>query len=194
MTREEIEQAVEKARAGVEKYLAIMDRVCRVNVSEDPEFKRLYNGFYKVRNRAHAWYQSYYTLLESLKDEKTRTGVAPTFAHVLDVLKERTARCEASFSSKLVATLDPDKPIWDVYVLANTSHKAPSSQNPHRFELAKAAYRSIEEWYKEFIPSDEGKLCIAIFNEKIADYRKISDTKKVDFILWQIRKKPKRGR
>ncbi|MGZ3881750.1 MAG: hypothetical protein ACXVBF_10450 [Flavisolibacter sp.] len=96
-------------------------------------------------------------------------------------------RYEPSFSSKLVATVDPFKPVWDEHILNNTGHTAPSYQSNTKFSDAKAAYSSIEGWYMEFLKSDTGKLCVNTFNEKVEQYFEITDLKKVDFILWQTR-------
>jgi hypothetical protein len=72
-------------------------------------------------------------------------------------------------------------------VLQNTKHKAPSYANSARMALIKTAYRSIEQWYKEFLDSADGKLCIKIFDEKRPEHKGFTDLKKVDFVLWQTR-------
>ena len=47
------------------------------------------------------------------------------FPEALRALRERTGRLEASFASKLVATLDPNKPVIDKFVLSNFNLRLP---------------------------------------------------------------------
>ncbi|KAB2310661.1 hypothetical protein F8A87_08215 [Betaproteobacteria bacterium SCN2] len=183
MNDNNIVDAIAKARPGVAKYLAIMDCLYSVNVSQDQDFQTQYKGFYRVRQKSPDWYSAYFNLLEEYK------GKRPSFSEILDSLSQSLGNgvCEASFSSKLVATLDPWQPIWDKYVLKNTGHKAPASKVVDKNALAKKNYASIQAWYINFLNSTEGKRWIFLFNENIDDYWRLTDIKKVDFILWQTR-------
>lgn len=118
---------------------------------------------------------------------ETLKGTQPVFDKVLEELYRVTGRYEPSFASKLVATIDPSKPIWDVYVLANTGHKAPSYSSRNKLSLARAAYASIERWYSDFLQSDEGKFCVGEFDRFAPSHQWFTAVKKVDFILWQTR-------
>lgn len=181
MATKDVTSAIIKAKPGIQKYLVLMDKVNQVNVSTDAGFRRAYNGFYRVQRRAPAWYDTYYSLMEQLK------GTQPTFAGILDHLYAATERYEPSFSSKLVATLRPDKPVWDMHVLHNIGKKAPAYYSKTKVEDAKERYADIEKWYRSFLPSDEGVSWIAQFNALIPEHGKLTDLKKVDFILWQMR-------
>jgi hypothetical protein len=83
--------------------------------------------------------------------------------------------------------LNPNKPIWDTHILNNTGHSAPPYAAKNKIKLAKEAYVSIEGWYEKFINSDDGKLCIQVFDELVPEQNKITNLKKIDFILWQMR-------
>lgn len=181
MTRDEVENAILNARRGIARYAEIMNLFPTVDVSSDRDFQRKYNGFYRVQRRKEEWYQAYYSLMQGLK------GKPVSFDLVIDKIFDETNRVEPSFSSKLVATLNPKKPVWDIYVLQNTKHKAPSYANKARITLIKTAYRSIEQWYEKFLDSADGRLCVKIFDEKIPEHKGFTDLKKVDFVLWQTR-------
>ncbi|RWU22920.1 hypothetical protein DM813_12025 [Pseudomonas alkylphenolica] len=181
MASKDVKSAIINAKRGIQKYLALMDRVNKVNVSTDADFRRAYNGFYRVQRRAPDWYDTYYSLMEQLK------GTQPTFAQILDHLYAATERYEPSFSSKLVATLRPDKPVWDIHVLRNVGEKAPDYKSKTKVEDAKERYADIERWYQRFLPSDEGVSWVTQFNEQVPEHGKLTDLKKVDFILWQMR-------
>lgn len=181
MTYDEIQDALSKANKGISQYAALMSLFPNVDVSTDTEFQRKYNAFYRVQRRQQAWYRSYYTLMQRLKE------APPVFADVLDQIHSLTGRYEPSFASKLVATINPSKPIWDVHVLANTGHKAPGYFRKDKLALAKSAYASIESWYSTFLQSSEGKLCVSEFDRVAPGHRDFTDLKKVDFVLWQTR-------
>ena len=177
----DVTSAIIKAKPGIQKYLALMDQVEKVNVSTDAVFQRAYNGFYRVQRRQASWYSTYYNIMEQLKGSK------PTFGDILDRVYEVTGRYEPSFSSKLVATLCPDKPVWDKHVLSNIKQKAPAYSSRTKIHDAKLRYADIENWYQTFLPSDDGVNWIKQFNELIPEHNKLTDLKKVDLILWQMR-------
>jgi hypothetical protein len=177
----DVTSAIIKAKPGIQKYLALMDQVGKVNVSTDAAFQRAYNGFYRVQRRQPAWYSAYYSLMQELK------GSTPTFGEVLDRIHESTGRYEPSFSSKCVATLNPEKPVWDKFVLSNTNQVAPSYTSRTKIQDAKLRYADIENWYQSFLPSDEGVSWVEQFNKLVPEHHALTDLKKVDFILWQMR-------
>jgi len=189
MTLTEIQSAIAKAQRGIGQYTELMDLFGQVDVSVDASFQRQYNAFYRVQRRQDAWYRDYYALMQKLK------GTKPAFSDVLDAIHGTSGRYEPSFSSKLVATIDPTKPVWDVHVLGNTNHTAPSYANKAKLSLAKAAYASMESWYATFLESPEGKLCVSEFDRLVPSHQRFAALKKVDFILWQNRpSRPKKAR
>ncbi|MEN9867702.1 MAG: hypothetical protein RL748_3292, partial [Pseudomonadota bacterium] len=182
----DIQSALSSAAKGISQYSELMAMFPNSNVSTDAEFQRKFNAFYKVQRRQKLWYEKYYTLMQQQKDGK------PNFADVLDEIYSLTGRYEPSFVSKLVATIDPSKPIWDQHVFANTGHRAPSYSSKKKFIQAKDAYVSVENWYRVFLESDDGQLCISEFDKFAPEHRGITALKKVDFILWQMRSKRKK--
>ena len=98
------------ASLGLDKYDQIMHRVNFVNVSNDTDFQRQFNGFYIVRRNAD-WRKVYYELFETMKTEPA------AFSKIITTLFEKTGNIEASFSSKMLATLYSDKPILDSHVV-----------------------------------------------------------------------------
>ena len=97
---------------GFDKYKQIMEMVLKTDVSSDPEFQRTFNGFYRVRRNAE-WRKAYYDLFEKVKVNN------PSFEFIIKTMHEATGNIEASFSSKMLATINPDMPIWNRYVVQN---------------------------------------------------------------------------
>jgi hypothetical protein len=181
MEEEQIIIAIERARKGISQYLEIMDCFPAVDVARDLDFQRRFNAFYRVRQRPRRWYEEYFSFMERRKEAK------PTFDEVLDHLYASLGRYEPSFSSKLVATIDPNQPVWDVFVLKNTQTRVPSYASQRKIEQAKTAYRIIQEWYRQFLISNNGKFIVDLFNRIVPEHPKITDLKKMDFVLWQTR-------
>lgn len=173
--------ALNRAKNGITQYLNLMEELYSTDVSTDKDFQRKYNAFYGVIKRKQEWYCVYFCLLERYKYGR------PDFALILDEIRKALDKYEPSFSSKLLATINPWKPVWDKYVLKNTGHRPPLYTSKNKFEKAKDAYHSIERWYERFMSSDEARNWISLFNQHISEYYKITDIKKIDFILWQIR-------
>ena len=181
MDREKIISAIRKARKGISQYLEIMNSFHLTDVSTDREFQRKYNSFYRVRQRSRDWYDTYYSYMQLQKCK------APGFPKVLRYIYSELGRYEPSFSSKFVATHNPELPIWDAFVLKNTRIKAPYYTDPYKIFKAEKKYKEIQDWYAQYIRSDSGRSIIEIFNELVPEHNMISNLKKIDFILWQTR-------
>lgn len=176
-----IRSAIRKADKGIAQYLWLMRSLRAVDVSTNREFQRRYNSFYRVRQRSPEWYAAYYDLLE------TRKNAGIGFDELLDTLWQRLGRYEPSFSSKLVASIDPTTPVWDRFVLLNTGLSAPLYVDPRRRSKAVVVYRRICDWYSTHLASADGRRIIEIFHEEIPESTEITDLKKCDFVLWQTR-------
>ena len=172
-----MEMILDRVEIGIEKYNWIMKRVHEVDVSADVEFQKFFNGFYRMRQRPASFYQSYYAYLESNKNNS-----ALTFESIVTHLYEETGSIHASFSSKLLATVNPDMPIWDRFVLQNLGLRTPYYYEKDRLQKTVQLYERICDWYQ----SEEAKEKLQVFNELFPN-AEISDVKKIDFILWATR-------
>ncbi len=165
----------------LEEYAWIMSTVNGVDVSTDEEFQRRYNYFYKVR-RNKAQKKVYYDLFEACKQKED-----VDFSYIIRTLYEKTGWVEASFSSKMLATLKPDMPIWDSIVLANLGLKASTSDDKaKRLASSESLYNSIVKWYQDYLPTEKAQEAIAAFDAAFPEYADFSATKKIDFLLWAV--------
>ena len=181
-----IEDALEnlgRRRSSMSRYLEIMSLINECNVTEDQEFRRIYGGFYRLR-RDSAWRDDYFQLMESYK---CRQHVSASFGELLLRLFQKTGQIEASFASKMLASLNPDKPIWDSMVLKNLNLKLRGKSPEIRLSNAVVLYEKICDWYKAFLQTEDAKEFIKRFDEIFPEYEMISETKKIDFILWANR-------
>lgn len=172
-----MEMISDRVEIGIEKYNWIMQRVHETDVLSDAEFQKFFNGFYRIRQRPASFYASYYTYLERNKNNENLT-----FQDVVTYLYQETGSIHASFSSKLLATVNPNMPIWDKFVLQNLGLCAPYSYEKDRLQKTVQLYQKIYEWYT----TEEALQKLAFFNQQFPDTN-ITDVKKIDFILWATR-------
>lgn len=106
----EIQKALERLVDGLGRYQWLQARVLKCDVTSDREFQRRFDAFYRVRRNSE-WRREFFALMEKSKSGGTN------FSETLQGVYRSTGRIEASFASKLVATLDPSKPVIDTFVL-----------------------------------------------------------------------------
>ena len=102
------------------------------------------------------------------------------FETVLDRLYEITTQREKSFTSKLVATLYPDSPVIDRYVLQNVGLKMNGK------EQILTGYNQLRDCVDAFLQAEMGQYLVAQFQQKYPQYPEITQVKMVDLVLWQI--------
>lgn len=167
-------------KRGVDKYAEISQSFALINVNADKAFQKKFNGFYRVRRNTD-WQSAYYDIMERGKTAKL------SFESVLKELYEKTGRVEASFASKLLHTLNNDLPIWDKFVLQNLGLKMPLCNGEKKIQNAIFLYQQIVLWYEKSLSTIEISQKLLEFDEAFPEYKWFSKTKKLDFMLWQMR-------
>ena len=87
----------------------------------------------------------------------------------------------------MLATIFPEKPIWDRYVVQNLNMQLTGTTKEEKLKNAIILYANMEKWYIDFLNSEKGKECIKEFDSILPDYKEISNIKKIDSVLWSIR-------
>lgn len=168
-------------------YINILSAIQQDNFVATPEFRKAFNGFYKVRQKSAAWYDKYYGLMEEQRSANR------SFRELLICLEKINGTIDVSFASKMLASVDPLLPIWDKYVLQNLGllkrwEKMAGKEKMVRIDEAERIYEEIKFWYRAFICSKDGKACIAAFDSAMPHYKeKLTEVKKIDYLLWSKR-------
>ena len=160
---------------GLDRYEEIMQ-----GDPQSSDFQRTFNGYYRIR-RNEEWRQHYYALFCKARDEHY------SFGQIITELYQNTGNIEASFSSKMLATIDASKPIWDQYVLQNLGLALTGKTKEEKLQNAVRLYDSIVAWYEEYLKTDEANENIKAFDRLLPYYTWISNTKKIDCLLWSKR-------
>lgn len=103
-----------------------MESYKKVNIATDLAFQRKFNRFYRIKQRTENFYKEYYNYFEKYKNKEVG------FEETLLYFHSKHNRVEASFSSKLIGTINPDLPVLAKYVLENMGLKLPYNNDKNR--------------------------------------------------------------
>ncbi len=174
---------------GFEKYQAIMNSIHSVDISSNAGFQKLFNDYYEVR-RNEDWRKGYYQYFQSVKTNRNIT-FDTIIEHLFYNLKTNRGRqhpVEASFSSKMLATINPRMPILDSQVLNNMNLSISGETPEDKLTSAKSVYRDICDRYMEYIGSRDCIKAISIFDDYFPDYTDMTMERKIDWFLWGFSK------
>lgn len=174
----DLDAAITKLQERKKDMAAYFDIMKAAGDPKRPKFQKKYDAFYRVR-RDEAWRKEYFRLMATYGK---RGDVS--FGEILLRLYQATGQIEASFASKMLATLYPDMPIWDSKVLSALHLKLTGSNSDAKFSNAVALYDSICRWYNDFKKTDAAAEMIQRFDKEFPELQIMSQTKKIDFILW----------
>lgn len=193
--KDELKQALQGLGKGLNKYRALQElfHIQKVDVSTHKYFQKKFIGFYRMGRKSDKWYKKYYELLQQGRKRKLSYKYALEELYVIP--QNGTHKIEASFASKLIATIDPDLPVIDKYVLNNIFRSVPAPNKKlkpnkqfenRRLEKTVYTYELIKNDFKQYLASPEGKKTIEAFDRAYPESG-LTNTKKLDLILWQIR-------
>ena len=126
------------------------------------------------------WRKEFYTLLQ-----KNRMS-AVDFGDILMELHKKVGSMEPSFSSKLVATINPEMPVIDSIVLKNLGWRLPYTYRRDRHLEIIELYKNLIAEFSRFLKTENGQYLIMEF-VKMYSHAEITKTKMLDLILWQTR-------
>lgn len=170
----------------VSTYLLIRQTIATSDLlADDAEpVRRRFNAYYGVRRNAN-WRASFYAAFENAK-LSTLPSTA-LFEAVLQALHADTGRVEASFVSKLVATLRPESPIIDSVVRGWLTHRLVAPPFGKGVDAAFAYYRWLEALMDQATTTGEARAWGAVFANRFPlapGDEPVSATKQLDFLIW----------
>lgn len=179
LTKNQIDRSLNLIGDVLNKYIFLQDRLNKVDVSKSKDFQKRFTRFYRVQ-RNSAWLSRFYDLLQN----KKKVGVS--FPEALKIIHANTGKIEASFASRLVATIHTEKPVIDRFVLKNTGLRLPYGYSRNREEKIVTVYNKLQLEFEEFFRSENGKYLANQFLRKFPA-KNISKMRMADFVLWQTR-------
>lgn len=177
----EIFERLLRRHADLSRYAYTIRSLRSLNVAENSEYQRTFNGLYMVRRNAF-WRTKFYEVMEKLKVQSE-----PNFEAVLTELWEATGRAEASFASKLIATINPSLPVYDSIVRLHLGIPQRSASDRHRMALLSSDYAKIQAHSFEETRNPKFRVLREMFNTAFPEFKDFSDTKVLDLMIWQMR-------
>ena len=138
LDQNDIRNALPRVKKGLDQYVDIQSRLHSVDVSEDVDFQKMFTVFYRVR-RNKEWRSKYFSILQTAKREGC------DFEEALKRIHQQTGRIEASFASKLAATIDTRLPVIDSIVMRNVGKKLPYRGAKNRQEIVVKQHEELRE-------------------------------------------------
>lgn len=170
-----------KVQQTIKTYGAVMDILYKVDVSADENFIKKYRNLYSLQGKCNCI--EYFKLLENRKNDKN-IEFEDVFGEIYDFTGHEN---QISFSSKALHTIRPEKPIWDEKLIGLNNFNlngGPRYPRKWSFEECVYAYENYCKVFEDFLVTD-GQTIIDVFDKELPNYKKISDVKKIDFVLWE---------
>ena len=166
----------------LDKYKYLMENLDKIN---EKKYQNTFNSFYRVR-RNEEWQNKFYTYFEKIQKNKN-----VSFGEILKYIYNETGQIEASFCSKMLATINPEMPIWDQYILKNLKLDKELSlsygtKKDARIKKTIELYNMIVEKENELLKDNSVQQTIKEFKECFSEYN-LSDIKILDYIMWNNR-------
>lgn len=164
----------------LDKYKYIIEEKNNCNISTNHEYQKNFNKFFMIR-RDEKWREIYYTYFEKMKNN---TNIS--FEEIIKYMYSKTGNIEASYSSKMLAIINPNMPIWDQYIINNLELKVEGKTKKERLNNTICVYNEIIKKEKELLKRHDVKQSIKEFRNKYNDYE-LTDIKILDYLLWNNR-------
>ena len=181
LDRVAVDHALEllRQRRAVETYSWLQAELHGRDVSCNSDYQRTFNGFYRVRRNA-AWREIYFGILERGKAQ------LESLDDVLRTLHGATGRVEASFATKLIATLDPWQPVIDSVVLGNLGLKLRLAGDIHqRVAETIKLHADLAQTFSSYLNSKGGHLFVQRFHD-VFPAAELTEVKMLDLVPWQL--------
>ena len=162
-------------------YYWLQDNLHLKDVSSDAEYKRKFAGYYRMRFVSQKYRDSFFSLFEAIKNDTELS-----FVDVAKQLFQVDGRHEFSFISKMLHTIDPNRPIYDSQVdQALQIHRTYEPNIELKIRQDEEILKQISFVYQRLEASAEMVEPLAAFDQIIPS-RSMSITKKLDFLLWAL--------
>ena len=157
------------------------------NILNNPEFQSRFKSFYRM-NSAGLSNSQKKCFFELLLDKQEDLKYILSELYKIPRLDGKHS-IQFSFATKLLHTIDNDKPIFDSGVETLTGVKRKGSDRDTKINSCIEIYNSLGTLYAELKDNDKIRKIISKFRSKFkVDDEKMSDTKVLDFIMWSLGK------
>jgi hypothetical protein len=178
----------------IDVYVFLMERFqsSKRHISNDHLFQFIYRSYYRLDNAGltNEFKTEYFKIMEGLSDciEIDLRAICNRLKQFKNIRKQ--VSLQFSFCTKLIATINPEYPIYDSFVAEVFNFSLPSKTRLYEEKLDE--YMKFYIYLSEvtrFLLRNESiiELC-KLLTKKLSKWEEISDNKKIDFIIWTVGK------
>ena len=168
-------------------YSFLKDEYVKGNTLSNFVFHFVFRSYYRLDN-AGLSDEIKSRFFELLAEKQTNLETILSELYKIPTLKGKNT-IQFSFATKLLHTIDNNKPIFDSGVAKLTNIKLKGSDRDTKIRSCIKIYNSLEKLYAELKEDYKIKKVISKFRSKFkVDDENISDTKVLDFIMWSLGK------
>ena len=142
------------------------------------KYQKNYSYYYRLR-RDDKWKAEYFAYMQ-----KQVRNSEITFAEIIKQISSISHKNEASFASKMLATLNPNYPILDSNVAKFLGFKYRSKSTEDCIEI----YNELTKKVHDFLQTNDGAECVEEFDRMFPNFTDINPVKKIDLYLWKMGK------
>ena len=166
-------------------YSFLKNEYAKENILNNLVFQFVFRSYYGLDN-AGLSDEIKSRFFELLAQKQTNLELILLELYEIPTLKGKNT-IQFSFATKLLHTIDNDKPLFDSNVEKSTNIKLRGSDKDTKIRSRIEAYESLEKLYAKLKEDDKTKKLISKFRLKFkVNDEKISDTKVLDFIMWSL--------
>jgi hypothetical protein len=174
----------------IDIYEFLLERNKHGNITKDFLFQFVFRSFYGVDRAVFNpdWKKAFFQLMEEVK--RNNDIDIRLIGNKLYKIQTRvgTNSLQFSFITKLINLNDPNRPIYDSFVARAFSFNPPQGRDLcNKIERLIKFYSEIESTYRWLSEDETMRAILKDFDNKFP-LNKITDSKKIDFIVWTLGK------
>jgi len=173
-------------------YCFIHDQWNGSSAVDNKLFQFVFRSFYRLDNAGltDEFKNKYFELLEAVRNKEVNIkSVCETLYEIEN--RKGSKSLQFSFATKLANTVNPLLPIYDSEVAKMYGYKPPLTYKPlsERIENLLKFYKYLSDDYTKVLHDGSIEMTLNTFDKKFPKYQdKISNFKKLDFIVWSAGK------
>jgi len=174
-------------------YQFLMERFCSFEPRDDELFQFVYKSFYGFGNAGITknFKSRYFELMTVAKREKF-VDLRTIVTELYEIPNQKGQKSlQFSFATKLAATLNPNLPLYDIWVAKVFGFRVPEHNKDFGTRLSEyiSFYEKLTVLYDKTVESDKLKITIDKFRDKFdVSPEEVSSHKVLDFVFWAVGK------
>lgn len=164
----------------LEKYCWLEENLNKYDLSTSAEYQRRFAHYYRMRFVSKEYRRAFFNLFQQIKSNSD-----VSFEEVARKLYSVDEKHEFSFITKMLHTIDTSRPIFDSQVNAALNLRTYQPDFEKRLKKDCLILNQISEHYQVIMKAPEVQKILSELDSRTYP-RKISDEKKIDFLLWAL--------